>query len=219
MQMMNRISMVASLALAVAAAACGGKATDSAAQPSVAESRQETRGTAEKVEHTGECARERAKDPAMAQAKDLLHEEKYGEAAARFAAIADSHPDNPKARLMQGYALHAAGRLDEALAVHMRAAENEETRATALYNAACVHALKGETDRAFELLDQSIKAGFWMAEHIEKDTDLVSLRKDARFASVMKAAAANPQKVDEKMKAEGKGEMCKHPSHQKHAKK
>ena len=217
--MMNRISMVASFALAVTAAACGGQASQSAAQPSVAESRQETRGTAEKVEHTGMCAQERAKDPAMAEAKDLLGEEKYGEAAARFEAIAAANPENAKAVLMQGYALHAAGRLDEALAVHMRAAEFKDTKATALYNAACVHALKGETDQAFALLDQSIKAGFSMADHMEKDSDLASLRKDARFAGAMKAAAANPQK-DHEMKAKGeKGEMCKHPSHQKHAKK
>jgi Flp pilus assembly protein TadD len=215
--MMNRISMVASVALAMAMAACGGKATDSPAQPSVAEARQETRGTAEKVEHTGECARERAKDPAMAEAKDLLGEEKYGEAAARFEAIAAAHPENAKAVLLQGYSLHAAGRLDEALAVHMRAAEFADVKAVALYNAACVHALKGETDKAFAVLDQSIKAGFSGAEHMKKDEDLKSLQSDPRFASALQAAAANPK--DEKMKAEGKGEMCKHPSHQKHAKK
>ena len=166
--MMNRISMVASFTLAVAAAACGGKSNQSSSQPSVAEARQETRGTAEKVEHTGMCAQERAKDPAMAEAKDLLGEEKYGEAAAKFEAIAAANPENAKAVLMQGYALHAAGRLDEALVVHERAAKFADIRATALYNAACVHALKGETDKAFATLDESIKAGFWMADHMEE---------------------------------------------------
>ncbi len=216
--MMNRISMVASFALAVAAAACGGKANQSSSQPSVAEARQETHGTAEKVEHTGECARERAKDPAMAEAKDLLGEEKYGEAAARFEAIAAAHPENGKAVLMQGYALHAAGRLDEALAVHERAAKFPDIRATALYNAACVYALQGQTDKAFATLDESIKAGFWMADHMKKDDDLKSLRADARFDSALQAAAGNPQK-EEMAKKSGSGEMCHHPSHQKHAKK
>lgn len=217
--MMNRISMVASLGLAVVAAACGGQ-TSSGPEPSVAESRQETRGTAEKVEHTGECARERAKDPAMAEAKDLLHAEKYGEAAARFEAIAAANPENGKAAMMHGYALHAAGRLDEALVVHERvAAQFPDIRATALYNAACVHALKGETDKAFAKLDESIKAGFWMADHMKKDEDLKSLRTDARFDGALKAAAANPEKDDGKQKSKHAGEMCHHPSHQKHAKK
>lgn len=216
--MMNRISMVASIGLAVAAAACGGQSS-SGPQPSVAESRQETRGTAEKVEHTGECARERAKDPAMAEAKDLLHAEKYGEAAARFEAIAAANPENAKAALMHGYALHAAGRLDEALAAHERAAQFADVKATALYNAACVYALQGKTDQAFAKLDESIKAGFWMADHMKKDEDLKSLRTDARFDTAMKAAAANPEKDDGKMKSKKAGEMCQHPSHQKHAKK
>ncbi len=216
--MMNRISMVASFALVVTAGACGGKANQSSSQPSVAEARQETHGTAEKVEHTGECARERAKDPAMAEAKDLLGEEKYGEAAAKFEAIAAAHPENGKAVLLEGYALHAAGRLDEALAVHERAAKFEDVRATALYNAACVHALKGETDEAFATLDESIKAGFWMADHMKQDTDLKSLQGDPRFDAALKAASANPQK-DKEMADKKSGEMCHHPSHQKHAKK
>ena len=211
--MMNRTSMFASLALVVAAA-CG-SAQDSTSQPSsVAESRQQTRSsgvTAQKAEHHGEmCAQERAKDPAMAEAKDLLGEKKYDAAAAKFEAIAAANPENAKAALMHGYALHAAGRLDEALAAHERAAKFTDVSATALYNAACVHALQGNTDKAFAALDQSIKAGFSMADHMKKDEDLASIRNDPRFASAMKAAAANPQKE----KKDGK-EMCHHPSHAK----
>jgi tetratricopeptide (TPR) repeat protein len=217
--MMNRNKMVASFALALAAAACGGQ-TSSGPQPSVAESRQETRGTAEKVEHTGECAAMRAKDPAMAEAGDLLHAEKYSDAAEKYGAIAAANPENAKAALMHGYALHAAGRLDEALVAHERAAQFADVKATALYNAACVLALQGQTDKAFAKLDESIKAGFWMADHMQKDDDLKSLRTDARFDGAMKAAAANPQKEHEKKAKSGKnGEMCQHPSHQKHAKK
>lgn len=212
--MMNRTSMFASLALVVAAA-CG-SAQDSTSQPSsVAESRQETRSSgataAQKTEqHSEMCLKERAKDPAMAEAKDLLGEKKYGEAAAKFEAIAAAHPENAKAALMHGYALHAAGRLDEALAAHERAAKFTEVSATALYNIACVHALQGNADKAFAALDQSIKAGFSMADHMKKDEDLASIRNDPRFASAMKAAAANPQKEKKESK-----EMCQHPSHAK----
>jgi Flp pilus assembly protein TadD len=196
--MMNRISMVAGLALAMAAAAgCGGSGRQSAAQPSVAEARQETRSSgataaADDSTHEGTC--DQAMSPGWAEGKALLKEEKYGEAAARFEALAAADPKDGHAVLMQGYALHAAGRLDEALPVHQRAAQFPELRATALYNVACVHALKGEKEQAFAALDESIKAGFAGADHMKKDEDLKSLRSDARFAAALQAASANPKK-------------------------
>jgi Flp pilus assembly protein TadD len=196
MQMMKRMNVVTSLALAMAAAACGGKASDSATAPSVAETQQETRSSgqsAAKGEHDGMCE-DKAMSPEWAEGKQLLEAKNYGEAAAKFEAIAAANPKDGHAVMMQGYALHAAGRLDEALAVHERAAQFPEVRPVALYNAACVHALKGETDKAFATLDESIKAGFSSADHMKKDDDLKSLRSDPRFDTALKAAAANPQK-------------------------
>lgn len=193
--MMKRMNMMASLALAMAAA-CGGKANDGATAPAVAETQQETRSSgqpAASAEHEGMCE-EKAMSPEWAEGKELLKAEKYGEAAARFEAIAAANPKDGHAVMMQGYALHAAGRLDEALAVHQRAAQFPDVRPVALYNAACVHALKGESDKAFASLDEAIKAGFAGADHMKKDEDLKSLRTDPRFDAAVKAASANPQK-------------------------
>lgn len=194
--MMNRMTMVTSLALALVAAACGGKANDAATSPSVAETQQETRSSGQpqaRSEHEGMCE-DKAMSPEWAEGKELLKAEKYGEAAAKFEAIAAANPKDGHAVMMQGYALHAAGRLDEALAVHERAAQFPDVRAVALYNAACVHALKGEADKAFATLDESIKAGFSGADHMKKDEDLKSLRTDPRFDAALKSASANPQK-------------------------
>jgi len=194
--MMKRMSMMTSLALAMAAAACGGKANDATTAPSVAETQQETRSSgqpAARDEHDGACE-EKAMSPEWAEGKELLEAKKYGDAAARFEAIAAANPKDGHAVMMQGYALHAAGRLDEALAVHERAAQFPEVRPVALYNAACVHALKGEADKAFATLDEAIKAGFGGADHMKKDDDLKSLRNDPRFDAAVKAASANPQK-------------------------
>ncbi len=194
--MMKRINMVTSLALAMAAAACGGSAGDATTTPSVAETQQETRSSGQPVargEHDGNCE-EKAMSPEWAEAKDLLKAEKYGEAAAKFEAIAAANPKDGHPVMLQGYALHAAGRLDEALALHERAAQFPDVRPVALYNAACVHALKGEADKAFATLDESIKAGFGGADHMKKDEDLKSLRSDPRFDAALKAASANPQK-------------------------
>lgn len=54
-------------------------------------------------------------------------------------------------------------------------------RASALYNAACSFALAGEPDLAMAALGDAVGAGWAMADHMESDTDLASLRADARL--------------------------------------
>lgn len=57
------------------------------------------------------------------------------------------------------------------------------------YNLACALALQGRTDAAFEALSKSVELGFRDPDKIREDPDLVSLRDDRRFRSVLKAAA------------------------------
>lgn len=57
----------------------------------------------------------------------------------------------------------------------------------ALYNGACCYAQDGKADRAFAALDASIAAGFRDVANLEKDTDLVSLHRDARWAKTVTA--------------------------------
>lgn len=127
----------------------------------------------------------------MGEAAALLEQGKYDAAAERFATLTAEQPDNPKAFLMHGYALHAAGRLDEALLAHERAAQFEAVAPTALYNMACAHALQGNTNEAFAALDRAADAGFAGAKHASKDSDLASLRDDPRFAAFMERAGTN----------------------------
>ncbi len=97
---------------------------------------------------------------------------------------------------MLGYSLHAAGRLDEAMAAHEKAATFPATKAAATYNIACVHALKGEIDAAFGSLDKAVAAGFQDLDLARKDSDLEKLRSDARFAKFLdglKGAQKAPQ--------------------------
>ncbi len=61
---------------------------------------------------------------------------------------------------------------------------------TNTYNAACSFALAGRSDLAFEFLDRAIAAGWTNVGHLEADTDLDSLRKDARWSKMMAAARA-----------------------------
>jgi hypothetical protein len=59
------------------------------------------------------------------------------------------------------------------------------------YDAACSLALSGEKEKAFQMLDRSIKAGWRNTEHMERDSDLNSLHDDPLWARAI--AASNEQ--------------------------
>ena len=192
------------LVVLMTAAACG--ASDpQPTSPAVSEARQETRSSATAQGSSDDHAMcDHGKDPAMAEASILLQGKRYDEAAEKLAAIAAAQPDNARAVQLHGYALHAAGRLDEALVVHERAATFPDTAGVANYNIACVHALKGNTDAAFAALDRAIATGFHKPEYLEQDTDLTSLRADARWTAAVDAARAKMASMP--AKAEKKGD-------------
>ncbi|HTY36650.1 MAG TPA: hypothetical protein VMH23_06045 [Bacteroidota bacterium] len=56
-----------------------------------------------------------------------------------------------------------------------------------LYNAACCFALAGQNDLAFYTLDAAIAKGWKDKAHTEKDEDLVSLRTDPRWNTMLKS--------------------------------
>ncbi len=56
------------------------------------------------------------------------------------------------------------------------------------YNAACVFALQGDADKALEMLDKSIDAGWRDIAWMQKDSDLVSVRNDDRWTLILKKA-------------------------------
>lgn len=122
-------------------------------------------------------------------------------AAANFRKLTDANPKDAQAWHMLGYSLHAGGKLDEALPVHMKAAEFRSTARSSTYNIACVHALQGRADEAFTWLDKAVALGFADADLLASDTDLEALRKDPRFAKLAQtitdkrdaAAARGPQ--------------------------
>lgn len=59
---------------------------------------------------------------------------------------------------------------------------------TTYYNAACSAALAGRTDLAFEWLHGAIGRGWYDIGHMQRDSDLKSLRDDARWADLLKHA-------------------------------
>ena len=123
--------------------------------------------------------------PTMQEAGALLQAGDPMGAAKAYRAICAAQPDNAQAHHMLGYCLHMAGELEAALQAHLAASEFPAVRPVALYNCACVHALLGRTDAAFEFLTKSVEAGFNNADQLVVDTDMDSLRGDARFAKLL----------------------------------
>src|SRR6266487_2406953 len=91
--------------------------------------------------------------------------------------------DRGKIRLLSRRALAAAkaGRLDDAEKALAEALVLDPVNSTNLYNMACVKALRGRSDAALDYLERSASEGFTDFIHIEKDTDLDSLRNLPRF--------------------------------------
>lgn len=125
----------------------------------------------------------------LARGRELMEAGTYAEALAIHQQVTARAPQNPGGWFGLGYCLHMLGRLDEALPAHRRAAATGPAwmQADALYNIACVHALRGRTDEAFVALKHAARAGMRDTEQLEKDSDLASLRADARWAAHMDA--------------------------------
>jgi hypothetical protein len=79
--------------------------------------------------------------------------------------------------------------LDKAEALLRAMTKRYPKSPTVQYNLACVLSLVGRADEAFAILDKAVEFGFRKVDHVKQDTDLINLRKDARFAAILKAAA------------------------------
>jgi tetratricopeptide (TPR) repeat protein len=123
----------------------------------------------------------RSADP-YAQARQLLHDQKFAEAADVFEALSAGNPYDGWIWGNRGYCLHALKRYDEAIPCFRRAVELDASPATYLYDIACAHSLMGHKDEALDWLKKALDARFVDQETLENDTDLDPLRDDPRFA-------------------------------------
>lgn len=133
-------------------------------------------------------AQEKEKAPAdtlRKQAQALVDKGQWADAAAKFEAMVEIDDNDAKAWHMLGYTRHAAGDLDQALVAHERAAQFDEVAPVATYNIACVYALRGDKDKAFEYIGKALEAGWDGVDHMATDTDMDSLRDDPRYKKLV----------------------------------
>ncbi|HEY0460371.1 MAG TPA: tetratricopeptide repeat protein [Pyrinomonadaceae bacterium] len=68
---------------------------------------------------------------------------------------------------------------------------------SAAYNIACNYALMGEKEQALKWLEKSLEMGFPDLAHVQSDTDLRSLRGDARFQKLVGSLDASKMSREE----------------------
>jgi adenylate cyclase len=125
-----------------------------------------------------------------AQSLEALGRKKAASAAyARALRIAERHmefnPDDPRAATMRAVSLCRLGRKGEGQHWAERALSIDPEDAGVRYNVACLFALEGETDRAFQCLTDALHAGFANRDWIEHDPDLAAIRDDPRYVTLM----------------------------------
>jgi tetratricopeptide (TPR) repeat protein len=136
-------------------------------------------------------------DPADYQALNLLHlclrslgRDDEGHAVSRAALErterhVEVHPEDARALYLGAHSLLHVGDPERALEWAARALAIDPDENSTIYNVACLYAQLGERDRALDLLETTIRNGFGQMEWLENDPDLVALRDEPRFKSLL----------------------------------
>jgi non-specific serine/threonine protein kinase len=98
----------------------------------------------------------------------------------------ESNPDDVRAIYMGSGDLLALGRTEEALSWGERALAIDPHDQATLYNVACLYSSALRIQRAVDLLEQAVDAGFAQKQWIEHDNDLDPLRNEPRFKALLK---------------------------------
>ncbi|MBS1795869.1 MAG: tetratricopeptide repeat protein [Acidobacteria bacterium] len=125
--------------------------------------------------------------PAMTAAVELYNRKSFPEAAAAFEAVLKTEPQNGRAWYLLGMSRHSLGQWEPAIAAFEKNVAIVGNP-IAMYNIACGYAHLNKPDKAFEWLEKSLNNGAAYTVDLDKDSDLESLRKDARFAKMRELA-------------------------------
>jgi tetratricopeptide (TPR) repeat protein len=88
---------------------------------------------------------------------------------------------NAEARFNLAFSLFRQGKHDEAIENYGKVTRYAEFRDYALYNMACLHALKNEVDRSAELLSEALNNGFSSARGIANQAELGPLESHPKY--------------------------------------
>lgn len=125
------------------------------------------------------------------QANDLFQRREWASAAKAYEVITRLEPSNAGAWSRRGLALHSLGKHAEAIAAFERSVEINNQQPLTLFNLARAYARLDDKSKAFISLTKALDAGYSQAQALETESDLASLRTDARFKPLVVQAATN----------------------------
>ena len=119
-----------------------------------------------------------------------MAQKRYDEAADYFTKAIELGARNSFTYGQLAFAQMHLNRNEEALKTYEKAFEagippGANTRGVAYYNMACAYARLKQPDKAFEMLNKAVDEGFTNRQTFETDTDLATLRTDARFQALL----------------------------------
>jgi tetratricopeptide (TPR) repeat protein len=128
---------------------------------------------------------------AVAAAANAAYEAKDWTKAAKLYEELSKLPDAPpRVWLRLGASLHSLNRYDQALAAFDKATQ-AGAGMFAEYGKAGVYVAMKQPEKAFESLDKAVQQGYADPEALSSDSDLASLRTDARFGKLIEQAKKN----------------------------
>lgn len=128
----------------------------------------------------GPEARKQAEALAIEGGKALFAGD-IGVARAKFEEAVQVDPAYAEGYNGIGVSYYQADRYEEAEEHYKRALEANPAFPDAYYNLACLYALRGDKDKAFNYLRISVINGFVDFEKVDEDPDLQSLKDDERY--------------------------------------
>lgn len=136
-----------------------------------------------------------AERPVTAALADTAFARQDWAAAARgYEALVRAEPGNARAWYRLGVASGSLGRWPRAVEAYRRAdASGVIPPGFARYNLACAFARAGMPDSSLATLGRLVATGYRQVSQLEADTDLATVRADARFAAVLESARRNAE--------------------------
>ncbi|HEY0459798.1 MAG TPA: tetratricopeptide repeat protein [Pyrinomonadaceae bacterium] len=123
----------------------------------------------------------------MSAANELYKQQKFQEAAAAFGEVLKDEPQNGRAWYLMGMSLHSLKKYEQSIAAFEKSVAIAGNP-NAMYNIACGYARLNKADEAFQWLEKAFAGGVAPFVNLETDSDLESLRKDARFKKMTELA-------------------------------
>jgi tetratricopeptide (TPR) repeat protein len=103
-----------------------------------------------------------------------------------LAAILTRDPLNADVLRVHADNLSARGLYHRALQADLQIVRLRGERPVPWYNLGCSYALLGMADKAFNSLERAVRLGYRHLGHLRRDPDLKSLRRDPRFARLLR---------------------------------